>query len=147
MQRRATHAAVRTAFSTPLAAEDLFELAERLGEFTEAVYMLVRGADLTGMAADPPLRGQVAPVVAATTCIVQAVDALPDDRAAELADAAADRLQAAEHADRVAITALEAEPDVRVEVRRRELHPRAEHLVAAAHAVARRIWYAVCKIS
>jgi len=146
-QRRATHAAVRAAFSTPLAAEDLFELAERLGEFTEAVYMLVREADLTATPADPALHDQIVPVVTATTGLVQAVDALPEDLAAEIADTAADGLQEAEHAYRVAITALEAEPNLRAELRRRELYRRAEHLVAAAHAVARRIWYAVCKIS
>ncbi len=57
--RRRLHTQVRASFSTPLAAEDLFELAERLGAVSERAYGVAREAELSRTAPDPRLGQQV----------------------------------------------------------------------------------------
>ncbi len=54
--RRTLNDAVRDSFSTPIEAEDLFELGERLGEITEAGYALIRESELScsGPTCAPP---------------------------------------------------------------------------------------------
>lgn len=136
---------VRDSFSTPLEAEDLFELAEQLGDVAEVCYAVVREADLTGVAPEPHLRAVIATAVRAMGPIGQALQALPRGHAAKAAEAALAELVLAEHAYRDAIAALEAETDLKRELRLRELYRRAEHLTLAQVALARRIWYAVYK--
>nr|WP_285479938.1 inorganic phosphate transporter [Amycolatopsis sp. NBRC 101858] len=134
-------------FSTPLEAEDVFELAERLGEIAEAAYMLVRESDLSRTPPDTHLLAMVLTSVTAFDMLHEALNALPAAGAAGEADAALSSLDAAEHAYRRAIAALETEPDPRREMRLRELYRRAEHLASAVQRLGRRTWYAVCKIS
>lgn len=146
-ERREVLMAVRQAFSAPLAAEDLFELAERLGEISEAAYALVRESDLSRTPPDDHLCALVLTAVTAFDMLHEALDALPHTEAAGRAEAALSSLDAAEHAYRRAIAGLETEPDPRREMRLRELYRRAEHLASAVQRLGRRTWYAVCKIS
>ncbi|MBE1493919.1 hypothetical protein H4696_001019 [Amycolatopsis lexingtonensis] len=146
-ERREVLVAVRDAFSTPIEAEDVFELAERLGEIAEAAYMLVRESDLSRTPPDDHLRAMVLTVVTAFDLLHQALDVLPHGEAAGIADQALTAVDAAEHAYRRAIAGLETEPDLRREMRLRELYRRAEHLALAVQRLGRRTWYAVCKIS
>ncbi|UOX90634.1 hypothetical protein MUY14_08410 [Amycolatopsis sp. FBCC-B4732] len=146
-ERREVLMAVREAFSTPLEAEDVFELAERLGEIAEAAYMLVRESDLSRTPPDDHLSAMVLTSVTAFDMLHEALDALPAASAAAAADTAVSSLDAAEHAYRRAIAGLETEPDSRREMRLRELYRRAEHLASAVQRLGRRTWYAVCKIS
>ncbi|ELB89982.1 phosphate transport regulator-like protein [Rhodococcus wratislaviensis IFP 2016] len=148
--RRELHHAVRDSFSTPIEAEDLFELGERLGEITEAGYALIRESELsrsgeTGLAPDPFLVELLDALAAAVVPLSEALRALPGAAAATYADRAIEALSAAEHAYRAAVADLENEPDVRRELRRRELYRRAEHLHAAILRVARRTGYSVYK--
>jgi hypothetical protein len=148
--RRDLHNAVRDSFSTPIEAEDLFELGERLGEITEAGYALIRESELsysglTSFAPDPYLMGLLDALSGAVVPLAEGLRALPGVAAAKYADRAIAELSGAEHAYRAAIAALEDEPDVRRELRRRELYRRAEHLHAALLRVARRTGYAVYK--
>ncbi|HVK24003.1 MAG TPA: hypothetical protein VM677_21835 [Actinokineospora sp.] len=144
-QRRDLHAAVRASFSTPLEAEDIFELGERLGEQAESAYALVREADLSATPPDPCLLDMIKAIETIRSPLSEALRALPSTAAATPADQAIDNLADAEHAYRAAIGDLENEPDLRREVRRRELYQRAEHLARRCELVARRTWYAVCK--
>ncbi|WP_370962576.1 hypothetical protein [Amycolatopsis sp. cg9] len=146
-ERREVLVAVRAAFSTPIEAEDVFELAERLGEIAEAAYMLVRESDLSRTPPDDHLKAMVLTSVTAFDMLHDALDLLPHNDAAGRADTAVSSLETAEHAYRRAIAGLETEPDVRREVRLRELYRRAEHLASAVQRLGRRTWYAVCKIS
>ncbi|WIY00439.1 hypothetical protein QRX60_41335 [Amycolatopsis mongoliensis] len=146
-ERREVLVAVREAFSTPIEAEDVFELAERLGEIADAAYMLVRESDLSRTPPDDHLRAMVLTAVAAFDMLHAALDLLPSTDAAGRADAAVSSLDVAEHAYRRAIAGLETEPDPRREMRLRELYRRAEHLLLAVQRLGRRTWYAVCKIS
>lgn len=146
-QRRGLHGAVGDSFSTPLEPEDLLELAERLHELSDVVYVLVREAELSRMECDNCLVNVIEAVAAASRTIDDAIRKLPDSEAAALADRADEQLAAAEHGYRAAVADLEHEVDVRRELRRRELYRRAEHLTAAAARVAHRIWYAVSKSS
>ncbi|KMO74308.1 hypothetical protein [Mycolicibacterium chlorophenolicum] len=143
--RRRLQTQVRSSFSTPLAAEDLFELGERLGAVAERAYGLAREAQLSRTAPDPRLGGQVEVIVAAMTPLGAAIRALPRGGAATLADEALEQLVRAEHAYREAIADLEAETDLRRELRRREQYRRSELLAEAIQHLARRTWYAVYK--
>jgi uncharacterized protein Yka (UPF0111/DUF47 family) len=143
--RRRLHVQVRTSFSTPLPAEDLFELGERLGETAERAYLVVREAELSHLAPDANLRRQVDAIADAMTSVATAVRALPAEEAAALADDALDHLIRAEHAYREAVGNLDDEPDVRREIRRRELYRQGDLLAEAVRRVARRTWYTVFK--
>ncbi|QSE77835.1 hypothetical protein [Rhodococcus koreensis] len=148
--RRTLNDAVRDSFSTPVEAEDLFELGERLGEITEAGYALIRESELscsgpTCAPPDPYLVELIDRLAKAMVPLAQGLRALPSGDAATCADHAIEELSAVEHAYRAAIADLETEPDVRRELRRRELYRRAEHLHAAMMRVARRTWYSVYK--
>ncbi|MBP1158864.1 MULTISPECIES: hypothetical protein [Rhodococcus] len=148
--RRDLNIAVRDSFSTPLEAEDLFELGERLGEVTEAGYALIRESELscsgpTCTEPDPCLVALLDTLAAAAVPLAEGLRALPGGAAAIYADRAIEALSPAEHAYRAAIADLEHEPDLRTEARRRELYRRAEHLHDAILRVSRRTWYAVYK--
>ena len=132
-------------FQYPLAAEDLFELAERLGAVSERAYGVAREAELSRTAPDPRLGQQVEAIAAAMTPLGAAIRALPDSHAAPLADEALEQLTLAEHAYREAIADLESETDLRRELRRREQYRRCELLAEAIQHLARRTWYAVYK--
>jgi uncharacterized protein Yka (UPF0111/DUF47 family) len=146
-QRKALNAGIRESFSTPLEAEDIYELAERLHELADGLYALVREADLSLTRPDAALVRIVDAVAAAVGALAGSMARLPRADAADLADQAVEHLAAAEHAYRSAIAELEHETDLRREVRRRELYRRAEHLTKQAARVAHRIWYAVYKRS
>ncbi len=143
--RRRLQTQVRSSFSTPLAAEDLFELGERLGAVAERAYGLAREGGLSRTAPDPHLCRQVQVIAAAMTPLGAAIRALPKGAAAPLADDALEQLVRAEHAYREAIADLEAETDLRRELRRREQYRRCEILAEAIQHLARRTWYAVYK--
>ncbi|PND50060.1 hypothetical protein CQZ88_21450 [Rhodococcus sp. ENV425] len=148
--RRNLHNAVRDSFSTPLEAEDLFELGERLGEIPEAGYALIRESELScgGLRCtepDPYLVGLLDALADAAVPLMDGLRALPHGTAAMYADRTIEKLSTAEHAYRVAIAALENESDIRRELRRRELYHRAEQLHGAVLRVARRTWYSVYK--
>lgn len=144
-RRRHLHTQVRSSFSTPLGSEDLFELGERLGEICERSYALVREAEISHTATDPCLGLQVEAIDRAMRPLGAAIHALPHARAGKLADESLELLASAEHAYRDAIADLEREPDLRLELRRRELYRRGEHLADAVRGAARRTWYAVYK--
>ncbi|MGW5740478.1 hypothetical protein [Amycolatopsis sp. NPDC003861] len=146
-ERRQVLVAVREAFSTAIGAEDVFELAERLGEIADAAYMLVRESDLSRTPPDDHLTAMVLTVVTAFDMLHNALDALPHNEAAAEADVALSSLETAEHAYRRAIASLETEPDPRREMRLRELYRRAEHLALTVQRPGRRTWYSVGKIS
>ncbi len=143
--RRRLQVQVRSSFSTPLGAEDLFELGEHLGEIAERSYAIVREAELSRTEPDGSLGLQVAAIGGAMTPLGAAIRALPHGRAATLADDALQHMVLAEHAYRGAIADLEQEDDPRRDVRRRELYRRGEHLADAVQHAARRTWYAVYK--
>ena len=144
-ERRQVLVAARSAVGTPIQAEDVFELAERLGEIADAAYLLVRESDLSRTPPDDHLMAIVLTVVTAFDMLHKALDALPHTDAAAEADAALSALDAAEHAFRRAIAGLETEPDPRRELRLRELYRRAEHLALAVQRLGRRTCYAAGK--
>lgn len=145
-QRRTLHSRVRAAFSTPLDAEDIYELGERIGMLHRQLYLLVREADASSTTPDAGLEGIISAVSAAASPLSAALMMLPSSDAANVADDASERLEAADQAYRVALSALTHE-DVHLELCRRELYRRAEHVTEAAARIAHRTWYAVCKVA
>lgn len=144
-RRRAVHASIRASFSTPLDAEDLFELAERLTEVIDAAYALVREAQLTDTDTDPGMLGLAGAAESASAQLMHAITLLPRPAAAAAVEEASPCFQRAEHAYRLAVVGLQSETDISRELRRRELYRRAEHLITALARVGRRTWYAVAK--
>lgn len=145
-QRRTLHSRVRAAFSTPLDAEDIYELGERIGMFHRQLYLLVREAGASNTAPDEGLEEILSAVSAAASPLSAALMMLPASEAANVADDAAERLEAADQAYRAALGRL-AHDDVHLELCRRELYRRAEHVTEAAARIAHRTWYAVCKVT
>ena len=143
--RRRLHRGVRAAFWTPLDAEDIYELGERIGMVQRQLHLLLREADASNTSPDDGLAGILSAVVAASAPLGRAITMLPSDEAATTADEAAEQLEAADHAYRLALAGL-TEDDIRHEISLRELYRRGEHVTEAAARVAHRTWYAVCKI-
>ncbi|MBD8057321.1 hypothetical protein ICV35_27210, partial [Rhodococcus ruber] len=128
--RRDLHNAVRDSFSTPLEAEDLFELGERLGEIPEAGYALVRESELscaglTCTEPDPYLVGLLDALADAAVPLLDGLRALPRGTAATYADRTIEKLSAAEHAYRVAIESSLV--SLRVSQISRKDHPQTHH--------------------
>ncbi|HWU33279.1 MAG TPA: hypothetical protein VN108_10410 [Marmoricola sp.] len=144
--RRNLHRRVRAAFWTPLDAEDIYELGERIGMLHRQLHLLVREADASQTEPDRGLAGILTAVLSAAESLDRAITLLPSGDAENAADEAAERLEAADHAYRVALASL-AEEDIRREISLRELYQRGEHVTEATAHVAHRAWYAVCKIT
>lgn len=145
-QQRALHKRVRSAFSTPLDAEDIYELGERISKLHRQLYLLLREADLGGTAPDDGLRSMLMQVVNACDLLDTAISALPLPAASDAADEATDCLEGADGAYRAAVRETRNN-DLRVELQQREMYRRAEQVVDAALAIAHRTWYAVSKVS
>jgi uncharacterized protein Yka (UPF0111/DUF47 family) len=145
--KRAVQSALRTAFTTPLDPEDLYELSERLDAFMNAAKNIVREAEVMAMAADPEMGVMSDHLAAAAHQLRRAVDALgdDDDAATAASDAAVKACRDLEHAYRPSMSNLLASDDLREVTGRRELYRRYSRAADAAEAVAERIWYAVVK--
>ncbi|MFR9730071.1 hypothetical protein ACL03H_12650 [Saccharopolyspora sp. MS10] len=113
----------------------------------DAVELLGRWVrrELAALEPDPGTTEIVQAIGAASRACRLAVSMLPHPGAAEVAEEAGRLLEPAEHGYRSAIIALDAEADLRAEIRRRELYRRAEHATTAMARVLHRIWYAVSK--
>lgn len=138
---------VQESFSTPIEPEDAYELAERLGEVAHRGYALLREVQVSHLAATPALAGVCGCARASAAAASRAVAELPAAAAAAIADEAAKALESADHHLRAGISALDAQDDLRYEIRMRDVLRRAEALVEACAHVAHRVRYAVTKES
>jgi uncharacterized protein Yka (UPF0111/DUF47 family) len=140
---------LRAAFSTPLDAEDIYELSERLDEVVGGARDLVLEAEALSLAPDAALAEMAGLLVQGVRDLADGFAALPKDAdgATSRADAAKRTSRQLEHAYQAAMSATVAADDPRLQFPRRELYRRASRIADAVIRVAERIWYAVVKQS
>lgn len=147
--RRSVLGALRSAFTTPVEPEDLFELSERLDGVLNQAKDVVREAEVLGMGPDRPMAEMTRLVLLAGRDLRTALAGLDGghDAAIDAADAAIGRQRRIEHVYRHAMSGLLAGGDAREIAARRELYRRYARIGEAVEAVADRVWYAVVKRS
>jgi uncharacterized protein Yka (UPF0111/DUF47 family) len=145
--RRAVQRALRIAFTTPLSAEDLYELSERLDAVLNGAKNLVREAELLALGPDQAIADMAVHVGEGTHELVAAfaVVASDGDTAIERADAAIRASRKLEHRYRDAMSALLAVNDAGVLFERRELYRRCARIGDDVVRAAERVWYSVVK--
>lgn len=147
-KKRELWRALRDAFSPPIDAEDLYSLSADLDEVLNASKDLVREAEVMGLAPDAPMHEMAILLAAAVGHLTDAFTHLGRARgpaATDDADTAIKSGRRVEHVYRQAMSALLAEPDLRVVTGRRELYRRMSRIADLVRAVADRVWYSVVK--
>lgn len=145
--RRHLQVELRAAFSTPLDAEDIYELSERLDTVMNSARDTAREAELMAMAPDAAMAEMAGKVEEGVLHLVAAFDLVHGhaDRATREADLARAAARGIEHSYRAAMSALIEVADMREVMGRRELYRRYARLGEAIVSVAERVWYAVVK--
>ena len=145
--RRAVQRALRIAFTTPLSAEDIYELSERLDAVLNGAKNLVRESGLLALGPDPAVADMATFIGEGTHELVAAFAALPADAdtAIDRADAAIKAERQLEHRYRDAMSALLTVTDARILFERRELYRRSARIGDDVVRAAERVWYSVVK--
>jgi uncharacterized protein Yka (UPF0111/DUF47 family) len=145
--RRRLLVQLRAAFSTPMDAEDIYELSERLDAVLNGAKNAVREADVMGLAPNAALADMAGDVLEGVTRLSDAFAALPNDvdAATTAADAAIKCQRLLERRYRVAMSDLLTVTELRDVVTWREIYRRYARLGDAIVRVAERIWYATVK--
>lgn len=145
--RRQVVASLRSAFSTPVEPEDIFELSERLDGVLNQAKDLVREAEVCSVAPDEAMAEMGHLVLAAVGDLTTAIAKLGSahEAATLAADAAVSRQRTIERVYRRAMSDLLEHGDAREIGTRRELYRRYARIGEAIEQVADRIWYAVVK--
>lgn len=146
-QKRILLRALRRAFTTPLDAEDLYTLSERLDEVLNGAKNAVREAEVMATPPDAAVAEMAALLAQGVHHLDDAFTRLVDDgdRATDAADAAIHCQRGIEKVYRQAMSSLLASDDLREQMSRRELYRRFARIGDAIDEVAERIWYAVVK--
>jgi len=146
-QRRHLNAELRAAFSTPLDAEDIYELSERLDDVLTAAKNAVRESEVMSMPPDEALAEMAGHLLVGVEHLVTAFTHLGRDHDAAVteADAAIAAEIEVERGYRRAMSALLQTGEVRELLGRRELYRRYSRLADAVVRVGERVWYAVVK--
>jgi uncharacterized protein Yka (UPF0111/DUF47 family) len=145
--RRRLLAELRAAFTTPIDAEDIYELSERLDTILNGAKNAVREAEVMDISPDAALGDMAEQVAGGVRHLANAIVAVkkdPDTATAE-ADAAIKCERRIEHLYRVAMSKLCEVDDVSVVTARREMYRRYARIGEAMVAMAERVWYAVVK--
>lgn len=147
--KRVLQVALRAAFSTPLDAEDIYEMSERLDSVIGGAKDLVREAEVLALDPDPALAEMADTILEGVRHVTDAFAALPKDidAATAGADAAKRAARRIEHCYRSAMSAMTDASPSSEQFGRRELYRRATHIADALIRVAERVWYAVVKQS
>jgi uncharacterized protein Yka (UPF0111/DUF47 family) len=145
--RRELQRGLRVAFTTPLDAEDMYELSERLDQVLNDCKNAVREAEVMGLRPDGAVVEMTTHVCSGIAHVHEAIPRLVADRdgATHHADLCVASARALEKSYRQAMVDLLSVDDVRELLSRRELYRWwarcSDDLVRVAH----RIWYAVVK--
>jgi len=149
--KRALHQTLRTAFITPLDAEDIFALSQLLDEVLNGAKDAIREAEAMGVAPDDATAA-MARLLCEGTLQLQAAFGLlgapatsSADGATEAADAAIKAQRRLERVYRNAMRDLLELDDLRAVIGRQELLRRFVRVSDAVVATAERVWYAALK--
>lgn len=147
-RKRALRRALSEAFTTPLDAEDVFELSQGLDEIVNAAKNLVGEAEAMSTPPDPPMAAMAEHLAAGTQRLDEALRTFARghrEEATEIADRAVKDQRHLQHAYREAMSELLVNEDFREVTARRELYRRFARTGDELVRVAERIWYAVLK--
>jgi uncharacterized protein Yka (UPF0111/DUF47 family) len=150
--KRALRLALKEAFITPIGAEDIFVLSERLDAVMNGAKDAVRESEVMALGPDEAVVGMAALLGEGVLHLIEAFKALEHDGSTpegQVATDAADKAIAAqrqvERVYRKSMSALLENADLREVMARRELYRRFSRLSEAIVEVAERVWYASVK--
>jgi len=145
--KRELRRALRAAFTTPLDAEDLYWLSERLDVVMNGAKDAVREAEVMAAVPDPPVVEMARLLRDGVGHLAEAVDHLAGDGddATVAADAAVKSQRGVERVYRRAMSELLDLDDLRDVMARREVYRRLSRVGDTVVEVAERVWYAVVK--
>jgi len=148
-EKRALWRALRTAFVTPLDAEDLFVLSAGLDELLNGVKDTTREAEIMAIAPDDALAEMADLLAEGVEHLRDAFRALNekdhDETATAAADAAVKCVRMIERVYRRAMPILFEHAELKEALGRRELYWRLVAVSEQMRAIAERVWYAVVK--
>ena len=148
-EKRELWRALRSAFVTPLDAEDLFVLSAGLDELVNGVKDTTREAEVMSIAPDDALAEMADLLVQGVEHLRDAFEALNETKRDEVATAAADHavkcVRQIERVYRRAMPLLFEHEDLKEALGRRELYWRLVAVSEQMRAIAERVWYAVVK--
>jgi uncharacterized protein Yka (UPF0111/DUF47 family) len=150
--KRALREALTAAFTTPVDAEDLYVMSERLDAVMNGAKDAVREAEVMAMAPDQAM-GQMAALLAegvrhladAFQCLVPGRRRPTGEPPTAAADRAVKSQRRHERVYRAAMSALLATTDVHELMGKRELYRRFSRVSEDLTEVADRVWYATMK--
>lgn len=146
--KRRLREALSVAFTTPLDAEDVFELSRGLDEIVNDAKNLVGEAEAMSTPPDEAIAQMASQLLAGTKRLDEALRAFADGQREE-ATAAADRAvkeqRHLQHTYRDAMSALVEDEDFRQVAAKRELYRRLARAGDELVLVAERVWYSVLK--
>jgi len=145
--KRTLRGALKTAFSTPVEPEDLFELSRGIDSVLNGAKDAVREAEVMALRPDAALAEMAGLLAEGVHEVERAVGALAGDgdTATDSADAAIKSQRRLERIYRVASAALLDEEDLRLAGGKHELYRRVLHLSDQVVDVAERVWFVVVK--
>ena len=148
-EKRALWRALRTAFVTPIDAEDLFVLSAGVDELLNGVKDTAREAEVMSLSPDGALAEMAELLVEGVDHLRDAFRALNETKRTEDATAAADQavkcVRSIERVYRRAMPLLFEHADLKEALGRRELYWRLVEISEHLRAIAERVWYAVVK--
>lgn len=151
-RKRALRRALTEAYTTPLDAEDIYTLSERLDAVMNGAKDTVREAEVMAMAPDEHVLAMCSLLAEGVRHLAEAFARLRDrrprsegERATDAADAAIRSQRNLERIYRTAMSALLSVDDLREVVGRRELYRRLSRMSRDIMQVAERVWYATFK--
>jgi uncharacterized protein Yka (UPF0111/DUF47 family) len=147
--RRRLQVALRAAFSTPLDAEDLYELSERIDVVLNEAKNAAREAEVMALTPDAHLAEMATALLDGMRHLQTAFGALvkAPDEATAAADAAVKSEREIERAYRRAMKDLLDVAELRQVMAWREMYRRYARIGEALEHAAHRVWYAVVKES
>jgi uncharacterized protein Yka (UPF0111/DUF47 family) len=158
LEHQADHAkrdlrlALTNAFITPIDAEDLYVMSERLDAVLNGAKDTVRESEVMGIPADEAVAAMAVLLADGASHLATAFERLDPDRrdkagapATEAADAAVKSQRRLERVYREAASALLAIDDLREVMGRRELYRRFSRISEILIEAADRVWYATVK--
>ena len=149
--KRELRLALREAFITPIGAEDIYVLSQRLDDVLNGAKNAIREAEVIALAPDDAIAGMAALLAEGVHHLADAFDVLAANGSKKGADPteAADRaVKAQRNLERVyrnAMVALLSVDDLREVMGRRELYRRFSRMSESVQEVADRVWYAAVK--
>jgi len=149
--KRELRQALTIAFTTPIDAEDVYVMSERLDAVINGAKDLVREAEVMGIEPDEAEAAMAALLADGVRRLATAFERLSHDRrggdatATEAADAAVKTQRQLERVYRNAASALLTVDDLREVIGRRELYRRFSRVSEILVEAADRVWYATVK--